>query len=194
MNDLRLYLGFFRGIFGFPSSGTSVIYDFDTPFTIRSGSGFSALDSDTLTVPTTSYGNGILEFSGPISSLSLNTNGASISFQAMTFGVDDAPPPIVPLPAALWFGIAGIGALGQIGRRRAAGCPPFGGTLPPTVSRHGARGGGRTDELAAPSACAGPAAHGTGDARAVSRYAPSEFRRGRTPCPSFEHWPYWAPS
>lgn len=125
MNDLRLYLGFFRGIFGFPSSGTSVIYDFDTPFTIRSGSGFSALDSDTLTVPTTSYGNGILEFSGPISSLSLNTNGASISFQAMTFGVDDAPPPIVPLPAALWFGIAGIGALGQIGRRRAAGCPPL---------------------------------------------------------------------
>ncbi len=50
---------------------------------------------------------------------SVNFSGTRTEF-AVTFRVREAPPTVIPLPAAGWLLLAGIGALAALGRRRAA--------------------------------------------------------------------------
>ena len=60
-------------------------YIFDQPFSILSGATGLSNVGNTLTV-SGGWGNGILEFSVPITTLSVNSNWIGASAQLMTFG------------------------------------------------------------------------------------------------------------
>jgi len=91
ITDLMLYCKFWRG----PNNGSAdppiFTYEFDQPFTILAGFGNSSIVGNTLQVPSTIFQDGILKFSGSISSVSLLSNNAnSASRQALTFGFEES--------------------------------------------------------------------------------------------------------
>ncbi len=114
VENLLLYVVFWRGIAG----GTSIVtYDFDQPFTVLSGLvGTTVSDGNTrLSVPETIFAEGILQFTGPVSSLSVETNSETFSAQALTFGVSHKTL-LSNIPTlSEWGMIAMAGILGIIG-------------------------------------------------------------------------------
>ena len=84
VSDLKLYCRYWR----------AADYVFDQPFSILSGSGLVA-NNNTLTV--NGWGNGVLEFAGPITTLNVNSNqviGQNDSSQIMTFGANAVSQPL----------------------------------------------------------------------------------------------------
>jgi hypothetical protein len=79
IENLRLYCKYWRTFDGY----------FNHSFTILSGSKIQKLDNNGLR--TESFANAIIEFSGPITTLTLNTEGGSTSSQVMTFGIKTTP-------------------------------------------------------------------------------------------------------
>jgi hypothetical protein len=90
VTDLLLYCKFWRG----PNNGAAdppvFTYEFDQPFTILTGFGNSSIVGNTLHVPSTIFQDGILKFSGSITSVGLLSNNAnSASRQELTFGFEE---------------------------------------------------------------------------------------------------------
>ncbi len=84
ITNLKLYLKYWR----------TANYVFDKPLTILSGTGFTSPNSTTIAV--SGWGNGIIQFAGPVTTLSVNSSASLIndaSGQIVTFGV-------IPQPAA----------------------------------------------------------------------------------------------
>ncbi len=103
VTDLLLYGRFWRGVAG---GSNPVTYTFDRSFTILSGfSGASVSGGNTvLSLPTDQFHDGILLFSGAVTSLSVVGSDVCpplCSAQAMTFGVDVAAVPAPGVAALL---------------------------------------------------------------------------------------------
>ena len=120
ISDLLLYGVFWRGTFG----GTDpVVYTFDQAFTILSGFGSATVSggNTVLSLPDIDFHDGILQFMGPVTSLSVTSStvcGGDCSFQALTFGVDTSA---VPIPSAVWlFGSGLLGLVGMARRKKAS--------------------------------------------------------------------------
>ena len=86
VGNLLLYVVFWRGVAGGPDP---VTYQFDQPFTVLSGLGGTSVSNGNtlLSVPGSIFASGIVQFAGPVSSLSVQTNSDSSSAQALTFGI-----------------------------------------------------------------------------------------------------------
>lgn len=86
VENLLLYLVNWRGVAGGPDP---VTYQFDQPFTVLSGLGGTSVSNGNtlLSVPGSVFADGIVQFAGPVSSLSVQTNSSSGSAQSLTFGV-----------------------------------------------------------------------------------------------------------
>jgi hypothetical protein len=124
VENLRLYADVWRG--GGVSGVDDVEYTFDHAFTILSGLAGSSTSGNTLKLPAVEFAffDGILEFAGPITSLTVSTNLQNNAQSAilMTFGIDDAAGPApepspAPLPAAAWMGTAAAGLIASRRRR-----------------------------------------------------------------------------
>ncbi len=90
-SELLLYCKFWRG----PNNGSAdppvFTYEFDQPFTIIAGMTNCSIVGNTLHVPSTIFQDGILKFTGSVSSISVLSNNAnSASRQALTFGVEES--------------------------------------------------------------------------------------------------------
>lgn len=85
---LLVYAKFWRGAAG---GVDPVTYQFDAPFTIVSGFAQASVGNGNtlLTLPGSTYHDGILRFAGPIASLAVETNSTSHSYQAMTLAVPE---------------------------------------------------------------------------------------------------------
>jgi hypothetical protein len=97
VSNLLLYVVFWRGVAGQPEPpDTAVIYTFDQTFTVLSGFGGAVFPEGdkTFAAPEETFQLGILQFAGPVSSLSLTSSSLGQSSQVLTFGV-------VPEPSAL---------------------------------------------------------------------------------------------
>ncbi len=123
VGNLLLYVVFWRGVAGGPGI---VTYDFDQPFTVLSGlSGTIVSNGNTrLSVPDDIFAEGIVEFTGPVSSLSVHTNADEGNFQDLTFGILSSTGSTIPTLSE-WGMITMAGILGLIGfmvigRRKAA--------------------------------------------------------------------------
>jgi hypothetical protein len=92
VSDLLLYPVFWRGISA--NGPDPVTYEFDQPFTILSGTGATVV-GNTLSVPQSGFFNGVIQFSGPVSSLTVNTSATNVSEQVLTFGVRQLPRKIL---------------------------------------------------------------------------------------------------
>jgi len=93
VSNLLLYTVFWRGT---QAGSDPVVYTFGQPFTVLSGlgSGTVSAGNTVLTVPGTGFHNGILQFTGPVTSLSITSNASSCCpNQAITFGLVPPPPP-----------------------------------------------------------------------------------------------------
>ena len=80
--NLKLYVKYWR----------AASYTFNQPLSILSGSGITSPNSTTITV--TGWGNGIVQFAGPVTTLSVNSSADLVndaSGQIMTFGVLPQP-------------------------------------------------------------------------------------------------------
>jgi hypothetical protein len=92
MVNLMLYCKYWRGPNNGNADPANFEYEFNTPFTILAGFSNSTIIGNTLLVPSTGFQDGILLFTGPISSISLLSNNAnSASRQELTFGLEDDP-------------------------------------------------------------------------------------------------------
>jgi hypothetical protein len=91
ISHLRLYLVYWRGVGLDPGPG---VYTFDQPFTVLSGLSAAGIvvAGNVITIPNTVWGSGIIEFSGAVSTVTVNQTGLS-SKQVLTFGTDAPPPP-----------------------------------------------------------------------------------------------------
>lgn len=103
VTDLLLYCKFWRG----PNNGSvdppTFDYEFDQPFTIVSGFGNSSVSGNTLVVPSDLFQDGILRFSGAVTSVSVLSNNAnSASRQGLTFGLEEEP---VSTEAETWTSV-----------------------------------------------------------------------------------------
>lgn len=111
ISDLLLYGVFWRGIAG----GTNpVVYTFDQPFTILSGFGSAAVSggNTVLSLPGTGFHDGILQFAGSATSLSVVSSTVcppDCSAQGLTFGLDTNSVPEPSILSLLGLGLAGIG-------------------------------------------------------------------------------------
>lgn len=85
VNGLTWYGKWTRGA-NANNSGIDAEYTFDHPFTIVSGFGAATVNGNTLSVPSSGFHHGILLFSGPIASLTCQTNNDQGHYQAMTLG------------------------------------------------------------------------------------------------------------
>lgn len=118
---LLVYAKFWRG----PGAGTSAVtYQFDAPFTILSGlTGAVVSHGNTrLVLPATSFHDGVLQFEGPIASLSADVDSTTGAEQATTFAV--VPEPDLAAGLAMATGglvLLGRGRVGRPGSRPGEG-------------------------------------------------------------------------
>lgn len=92
ITNLMLYCKFWRGPNSGPLDPPNFEYEFDQPFTILTGFGSSSISGNTLIVPSIGFQDGILLFTGPVSSVGLlSNNGNNGSRQELTFGVQSDP-------------------------------------------------------------------------------------------------------
>ena len=115
--NLLLYVDLWRGSYTTFNFDPTTNYTFSLPFTVLSGLSGASISGNTLTLPDTIPGNsfydGIIEFSGPITSLSVISNGENQSGQNLTFATS------VPEPSTLALAsISGVAVLGYLWRRR----------------------------------------------------------------------------
>jgi hypothetical protein len=103
VSDLLLYTIWWRGVDGLSTPAT-FSYTFDASFAILSGETGVTQVGGALQIPNTLWGNGILRFSGPLTSLSVTTDFSDGSYQALTLALGAAPE-----PSTLTF--AGLGGL-----------------------------------------------------------------------------------
>lgn len=123
VSNLLVYASFWRGNGDAVGSGGTTGYTFDQTTSLLSSDGFSPAAPSTGTsfgVALPGFGDGIFAIGNPVSSLSIASTFESTTPQTqfITFGKLDSATPI-PLPAAAWFLLAGLGALALL-RRRAA--------------------------------------------------------------------------
>lgn len=123
VENLLLYIKFWRGIAGGPDP---VTYQFDQPFIVLSGLGGTTVSNGNtlLSVPDGIFADGIVQFAGPVSSLSVQTNSDSGGAQELTFGVLSSDQ-TTNIPTLSEWGLMAMAAvLGIIGlmviRRRKA--------------------------------------------------------------------------
>ena len=112
--DLLLYVDTWRGNYNAPGPDPDTNYTFSMPFTILSGLGGAGVSGNTLTLPfdqNLAFYHGIIRFSGPITSLSVVSDGLNESGQILTFAT------AVPEPATLSLIGIGITAFVVIQRR-----------------------------------------------------------------------------
>ncbi len=108
-----LYVVFWRGVAGQPDPpGTAVTYRFDQTFSVLSGLGDAVLPEGdkSFGAPEDAFHRGILQFEGPISSLSLTSNSVGFSAQVLTFAL--------PEPGALWLAALALDVAGGSTKRR----------------------------------------------------------------------------
>ncbi|MGK7885544.1 MAG: PEP-CTERM sorting domain-containing protein [Crocosphaera sp.] len=115
VSDLLLYPVFWRG------SGAGgpdpVTYEFNQPFTILSGLTGATVVGNTLSVPQSGTFSGVIQFTGPVNSLTVNTSATGLTGQVLTFGVNDTPPPVsTPEPATI-LGLLAVGSLATLSRK-----------------------------------------------------------------------------
>lgn len=112
--NLLLYVKFWRGVAGGPDP---VTYQFDQPFTVLSGLGGTTVSNGNtvLSVPSGIFSDGILQFTGPVSSLSVQTNSDSGNRQELTFGVLSSDLSLNVPTLSEWGLIAMAGILGIAG-------------------------------------------------------------------------------
>lgn len=117
VTNLDLYLTFWRGAGSFgPSDST---YLFSAAPTIQSGLSGGSISGNSFVGSSSGYYNGILRFSGPLTSLTLtapNVGGSSGQAYTLAFDVASSAVP----DGASTFGLLGaaVGALGLATRRR----------------------------------------------------------------------------
>ena len=116
VENLLLYIVFWRGVAG---GENPVTYSFNHPFTVLSGlSNSTVSNGDTvLSIPDNVFEDGIIQFDGPITSLTVDTNSDSGNNQGLTFGLLDSPPIIITSVPTLSEGslLAMVVVLGIIG-------------------------------------------------------------------------------
>jgi PEP-CTERM motif len=108
VSNLLLYVVFWRGVAGQPEPpDTAVIYTFDQTFTVLSGLGDAVFPEGdkTFAAPEEVFHLGILQFAGPISSLSLTSSSFGHSAQGLTFGVVPEPSALLLCALALGFAV-----------------------------------------------------------------------------------------
>ncbi len=105
---------YFRGPYSDVANPT---YTFDSGFTIASGDSSATVSGDSLVASPSSYNSGLLDFSGPITELTMTTNLPTVSVQqAFTLAVN---PSAVPEPSSLAMcGLAGLIGSAYAWRRR----------------------------------------------------------------------------
>lgn len=108
-------------------------YTFDAPFTFRSGLQGATAFGDTLSVPGSGFDGdgvayGIIEFTGPLSSLSLLattvSDHGSGAGEVLTLAYDDIPAS-APEPGTVWLLAASATGFFGFARRRSAGSAPL---------------------------------------------------------------------
>ena len=106
--DLRLYVSFWRGDISTVSADV-FSYAFDQPFIVLSGLADASISGNTLSLADapTPYHDGIIEFTGPISTLTVHVTAPASPFssdQRFTFGVPEPSSGVLTLLglAALW--------------------------------------------------------------------------------------------
>lgn len=115
VENLLLYLVNWRGVAG---GIDPVTYQFNRPFVVLSGLGGAAVSNGNtlLTIPGSIFGDGIVLFSGSISSLSVSTDSPTSSAQSLTFAIlPPRAPAAIPtlsewglMATAVVLGIAGF--------------------------------------------------------------------------------------
>jgi hypothetical protein len=91
-------------------------YTFNTAFSILDGFETATINGNTLELPAGNH-NGILSFSSPLTSLTVDSTSVGILTQGLTFALDDAQPAPAPSTLAL-FGLLSLPLLfGARGRR-----------------------------------------------------------------------------
>ena len=75
LTDLFIYVDLWRGPYTSPGPDPTTNYDFSKPFQILSGMSGAGVTGNTLSLPFGPFYNGILLFSGPITSLSVVSSG-----------------------------------------------------------------------------------------------------------------------
>ncbi len=89
VTDLLLHAKFWRGPNN-PNDPPTIDYTFDQPFTILSGFTGATIVGNTLRVPTDTFRDGILKFTGTLSIVAVTSNNATNnSRQALTFALTD---------------------------------------------------------------------------------------------------------
>ncbi len=115
VSDLLLYPVFWRG--NAAGGPDPVTYEFDQAFTILSGLAGATVVGNTLSAPQNAFYNGVIQFSGPVSSLTVNTSATGSSQQGLTFGVDTTPTATTPEPGTI-LGLLAVGSLATLSRKR----------------------------------------------------------------------------
>ena len=85
--SVKLYMLYWRGL---GATVNPVTYIFDKPFTVLSGLSGVTVDGNILSIPNDIWANGIIEFDGKISDITIETNGSLDSRQLMTFSYSEA--------------------------------------------------------------------------------------------------------
>lgn len=85
--SVKLYMLYWRGL---GATVNPVIYTFDKPFTVLSGLSGVTVDGNILSIPNDIWGNGIIEFEGKISDITIDSNATNDSRQLMTFSYLEA--------------------------------------------------------------------------------------------------------
>jgi hypothetical protein len=109
--DLLLYVDLWRGSISTGSDPTSN-YTFSLPFSVASGLDAAGVSGDTISLPDGQFHQGILKFSGPVTTLSIRTDSTTGSGQVLTFAVTGESQ--VPEPGS--FGLIVAAAVVGSGR------------------------------------------------------------------------------